>query len=448
MFLLLGFNPYLIFILVFVYIYLDLYYTKNKVPYFRLLHVSLLFVLFLTGAEAVKINEFFVWYTPVIAVVILMSILFNDLHLSFITALTISLFSSNRFEYVLIFMVTGIIASLLSKNLTTLKSIIRTFLLCGVIQVVLVFLLSNFSIERHMLTEYMHIMLSAGIYGMLLLGFIGFGVIHLLEYLFNIITNMSLVELADYNNPILKKLSLIAPGTYHHSLMVGNLSDAASEKIGANSLLARVGAYYHDIGKLDKPEYFAENQLMQFSKHENLTPSISKMVITNHVRQGVELANNYKLNKRIIDFIQEHHGTSIVFYFYMRALEEQQENIPGEEEFRYPGPKPRSKETAIVLLADSVEAATRTLDEPQPGKIEELVHKIINNKFIDGQLDQCDLTLKNLEQIGQTFTRMLTSIYHSRIQYPEEKQNANPKKSTEKNSSAAKKDNTKYRNNK
>jgi len=436
-----------VFVLALVYIYLDLYYTKNKVPYFRLLHIMLLFVLFLAGTELVKINGFFIWYTPVIATVILVSILFNDLHLSFITALTVALFSSQRLEYVFIFMIIGICASLLSRNLTTLKSIIRTFLVCGIIQVALVFLLNNFSIEKQLLREYMHIILSAGVSGMILLGFLGFGVIHLLEYLFNVATDISLLELADYNNPILKKMSFSAPGTYHHSLMVGNLSDAAAERIGANSLLSRVGAYYHDIGKLDKPEYFAENQFLQSSKHEKLTPTISKMVITNHVRHGVELANNYKLNKRIVDFIQEHHGTSVVFYFYMRALEEQQENIPGEEEFRYPGPKPRSKETAIVLLADSVEAATRTLDEPQPGKIEELVHKIINNKFIDGQLDECALTLKNLEQIGQTFTRMLTSIYHSRINYPEEKQNANLKKSTEKNSSAAKKDKKQYKNN-
>jgi putative nucleotidyltransferase with HDIG domain len=213
---------------------------------------------------------------------------------------------------------------------------------------------------------------------------------------------------------------LEAPGTYHHSLVVGNLSEAACGAVGANALLARIGAYYHDIGKLQKPDYFSENQNIKESRHDSLTPTMSKLVIMNHVKEGVELAGRYRLNPRIIDFIIQHHGNSLVYYFYRRALESLEEDQEIREEgFRYPGPKPSTKETAVVLLADSVEAAARALKEPTPAKIEELVHKIINNKFIDGQLDECDLTLKDLEKISALFIHILSGIYHGRITYPE-----------------------------
>ncbi|MFH1355395.1 MAG: HDIG domain-containing metalloprotein, partial [Candidatus Omnitrophota bacterium] len=246
------------------------------------------------------------------------------------------------------------------------------------------------------------------------------GVLPLFEYLFNTITNISLLELADFNHPLMQRMILEAPGTYHHSLIVGNLSEAACSAIGANALLARIGAYYHDIGKLEKPEYFSENQNIFASKHDTLTPSMSKLVITSHTKDGVELAKKYKLNQNIINFIHQHHGKSLVYFFYRRALESLEDDQEIKEEgFRYPGPKPDSKETAIVMLADSVEAATRALKEPSPPKISEVVHKIINNKFIDGQLDECDLTLKNLEKIAEVFIRLLGGIYHSRITYPE-----------------------------
>ena len=229
------------------------------------------------------------------------------------------------------------------------------------------------------------------------------------------------MELADFNHPLLQRMTLEAPGTYHHSLVVGNLSDAACQAVGANALLARIGAYYHDIGKLSKPGYFSENQGpdLKTSKHDTLSPTMSKLVIMNHVKEGVELAKKYKLNPQLVDFIEQHHGNSLVFYFYRRALENLDENEEiNEEGFRYPGPKPKTKEAAIVLLADSVEAASRTLKEPNAGNIEELVHKVINNKFIDGQLDECDLTLKDLEKISAVFVRILSGIYHSRITYP------------------------------
>jgi len=213
---------------------------------------------------------------------------------------------------------------------------------------------------------------------------------------------------------------------------VGNLAEEACNAIGANSLLARVGAYYHDIGKIEKAEYFVENQMGTSSKHEKLAPSMSALIITNHAKDGVELAKKYKLKKAIVDFISQHHGTSLIYYFYQRALEKvKTESELKEEEFRYPGPKPQTKETAIVLLADSVEASSRMLNEPTPARIKGLVQKIINNKFIDGQLDECDLTLKDLNKISDSFVRVLTGVFHTRLEYPESKTVKKEKKSAE-----------------
>lgn len=251
--------------------------------------------------------------------------------------------------------------------------------------------------------------------------FIVIGFLPVFEYTFNLITNITLLELSDLSNPILKELTIKAPGTYHHSIIVGNLAEEACDSIGANSLLARVGAYYHDIGKTEKAEYFVENEGPS-SKHKKLVPSMSALIITNHTKDGVELARKHKLNTAIIDFINQHHGTSLIYYFYQRALEKVKSSDElKEEEFRYPGPKPQKKETAIVLLADSVEASSRVLSDPTPARIRGLVQKIINNKFIDGQLDECPLTLNDLNKIAESFVRVLTGVFHTRLEYPEAK---------------------------
>ncbi|MFA5094268.1 MAG: HDIG domain-containing metalloprotein [Candidatus Omnitrophota bacterium] len=253
----------------------------------------------------------------------------------------------------------------------------------------------------------------------LAVGVIIVGTLHIFESLFHMTTNISLLELADPNKPLLKELILKAPGTYHHSLIVGNLAESACDAIGANGLLARVGSYYHDIGKVEKSEYFAENQMVSESQHDKLAPTMSSLIIINHVKDGIEKAKKAGLNKALIDFIEQHHGTGLIYYFYQRALESVEDLAKLEEEgFRYPGPKPQTKETAIVHLADSVEAASRTLQNPTPSNLEELVRRIINNKFIDGQLDECDLTLKDLNTIAATFTKVLTGVYHTRVQYP------------------------------
>ncbi len=246
------------------------------------------------------------------------------------------------------------------------------------------------------------------------------GILPVFENSFKITTDISLLELSDLNHPLLKEMVIEAPGTYHHSLVVGNLAEAVCEAINANPLLARVGSYFHDIGKIEKAEYFSENQSNKYSVHDKLSPTMSSLIITNHVKNGVELAQKYKLNREIVDIIKQHHGTGLVFYFFKRALEKTSEEEVGEQAFRYTGPKPQTKEAACVLLADSVEAGSRALEDPTPSRIKGLVRKIVNNKFIDGQLDECNLTLKDLEKIATIFTHILTGIYHTRVEYPDD----------------------------
>jgi cyclic-di-AMP phosphodiesterase PgpH len=246
------------------------------------------------------------------------------------------------------------------------------------------------------------------------------GAIPLLENLFQYTTDIKLIELTNLNSPILRELMIKAPGTYHHSVVVGNLVEAAAEAINANPLLARVAAYYHDIGKISKAQYFIENQSGGENRHDKLTPSMSALILITHVKEGAELARQHKLGQPISEIIRQSHGTGLIKYFYQKALEQA---LPGQEisehDFRYHGPKPQTREAGLVLLADNVEAASRTLVEASPARIQGLVQKIINNIFIDGQLDECELTLKNLHQIAWSFNQILAGIYHHRIDYPQ-----------------------------
>lgn len=249
---------------------------------------------------------------------------------------------------------------------------------------------------------------------------LAFLLLPLLEWAFDLVTDVSLLELSDLNHPILKRMIVEAPGTYHHSLVVSTLAESACQAIGANALLARVGCYFHDIGKIARAEYFTENQAYQSrSQHEKLTPTMSCLVIMNHVRDGIELGRKYKLREPILRFIPEHQGTGIIYYFYKKVLDmaEKGEKI-NPEDFRYPGPKPQTKETAVSMLADSTEAASRSLKEPSPENIRQLVRKIINDKFIDGQLDECNLTLRDLYKIQESFITNLNAIFHTRVAYP------------------------------
>ena len=247
------------------------------------------------------------------------------------------------------------------------------------------------------------------------------GTIPLIENLFYYTTDIRLLEQANFDSPVLRELMIRAPGTYHHSVLVGNLVEAAAESINANPLLARVAAYYHDIGKTSKPLYFIENVSQSDNRHDRLAPSMSALILISHVKEGVELAKEHRLGQPIVDIIRQSHGTGLITYFYQKAknLAAHEGKGVDEREFRYPGPKPQTREAGLVLLADHVEAASRTLADPTPARIQGMVQKIINNIFIDGQLDECELTLKNLHEIAKSFNRILAGIYHQRIEYPE-----------------------------
>jgi hypothetical protein len=217
----------------------------------------------------------------------------------------------------------------------------------------------------------------------------------------------------------MRRLMIEAPGTYHHSVIVGSLVEAAAAQIGANPLLAKVCGYYHDIGKIRKPLYFIENQTDGRNKHDKLAPSMSSLILIAHIKDGVEIAKENKLGQVIIDTIRQHHGTSIIKFFYEKAKQKKGEDNVNIDDFRYPGPKPQTKEAGLVMLADVVEAASRTLDNPTPSRIQGLVQKLINQIFSDGQLDSCELTLKDLHNIAKSFNKILYGIHHHRIEYSE-----------------------------
>jgi putative nucleotidyltransferase with HDIG domain len=252
-------------------------------------------------------------------------------------------------------------------------------------------------------------------------GIVTAGLAPLVEIAFGYTSDISLLELANLDRPILRKLMLEAPGTYHHSVIVGSLVEAAASEIGANHLLGKVCGYYHDIGKSKKPLYFIENQKSGKNRHDRLAPSMSSLILIAHVKDGVEIARENKLGQVIIDTIRQHHGTSLIKYFYEKAKQRRGEDAVNIDDFRYPGPKPQTREAGLVMLADVVEAASRTLDNPTPSRIQGLVQNLINNIFSDGQLEECELTLKDLHKIARSFNQILNGIHHHRIEYTEKR---------------------------
>jgi len=261
----------------------------------------------------------------------------------------------------------------------------------------------------------------------LLVGLLIQSLLPLIERVFLIATSMTLLDHSDANQPLLKKLAMEAPGTFSHSLLVGSIAETAAEAIERNGLLCRVGAYYHDIGKINKAGYFVENEMGSMSRHKELSPAMSQLIIAGHVKDGIEMAREYKLPAVLRQFIETHHGTTLIEYFYNKAVSqknqktetiEKDQSPPSETEFRYPGPKPRTKEAAIVMLADTVEGAIRSLSERTPTKIETLVHNMAMKRLQDGQFDMCDMSLRELSQIEASMAKALAAHYHGRIKYP------------------------------
>ncbi|MEK7249963.1 MAG: HDIG domain-containing metalloprotein [Bacteroidota bacterium] len=253
-----------------------------------------------------------------------------------------------------------------------------------------------------------------------------FGLLIFFEKYFRVTTDLTLIELGHFNHPLLKMLSEKAPGTYHHSMTMANLAEAAASAVGANEVLARAGAYFHDIGKVEKPTYFVENQKGNRNRHEKLAPRMSSLIIQNHVKKGMALAREHSLPEEVVDFIPQHHGTTRIDFFYRKALtlagnssDETKIDEINEEDYRYPGPKPQTKETGILMLADSIEAAARSLEDPAPQKLEVLIDDLIKKRFEEGELDECPLTLKDLTKIKKAFLGVLVGVYHGRVKYPE-----------------------------
>ncbi|OQX63602.1 MAG: hypothetical protein B5M56_02420 [Desulfococcus sp. 4484_241] len=283
--------------------------------------------------------------------------------------------------------------------------------------------------------------LGLAFFGGIFSGILTAGIAPIIEMVFDYTTDIKLLELSNLDQPLLKRLMLEAPGTYHHSLVVGAMAEAAASEIGANPLLARVCGYYHDIGKIKKPLYFIENIRDGKNKHDKLAPSMSSLILISHVKEGVEIARQYRLGKAIEDAIQQHHGTRLISYFYEKAKRQQEEagRHPGGKEqevnmddFRYPGPMPQTREVGIVMLADEIEAAARTLESPTPSRLQGLMQNLINKTFSEGQLNDCELTLKDLNKIAKSFNTILSGIYHNRIEYPDrengKKKNESPDK--------------------
>ena len=246
------------------------------------------------------------------------------------------------------------------------------------------------------------------------------GFLPIIEKVFGIATSMTLMDYSDANQPLLRKLAMEAPGTFSHSLFIGAIAEAATEAIGANGLLARVGAYYHDIGKMNKPAYFVENQMGSESRHEQLSPAMSQLIIVGHIKDGIEIAREYALPTVLRQFIETHHGTTLVEYFYHEAVKKQddKQSPVSESEFRYTGPKPRTKEAAIIMLSDAVESASRSMTELTPTKIEAIVHNLAMRRLQDGQFDECDLTLRELSRIEKSISITLAAHHHGRVAYP------------------------------
>lgn len=399
----------------FLGVLLAFYITKYRKIDVNLTDIVLLFVLFLFTSFLIGQPLHFVPYaSTLIAFSILITLLYNNLELSGLLIMYCSLITGvilgNELSTVVYYFCAGMVATFICYRTRRRWQIIEAGLSGGIVALLLYMLLKQ---ERVSIDTAIHFLMNGFLSPIIVLG-----MLPIFEFLFKVVTNISLLELTDFNHPLLKKMILEAPGTYQHSLVVANLAEAAAEAIGANSLLTRVGAYYHDIGKISKSEYFTENQVPYKDMHKNLTPAMSTLVILNHVKEGLELAFEHKISPKVVDFIAQHHGTTLVYYFYQRA--KHMEGVENEEQFRYPGPKPQNKETAIVHLADAVEAISRSLEDPSPSRIREMVNDTIKKKFLEGQLDETDLTLKDLDAITDSFSRILCAVFHTRIDYPKD----------------------------
>ncbi len=336
-----------------------------------------------------------------------------------LTAFLSGLVLPQAFSFSLITLIGGLVTSFRIRSHRRRSSILLTALLVGLANATIIVALHM--IEGQLFSSEGWFTVIMGLVGGLLTGIVVSAVLPILESLFKIASDIKLLELSDLNHPLMRQLVMNSPGTYHHSVVVSNLSEEAAEMIGANTLLVRVAAYYHDIGKIRKSNYFIENQSITENLHDQLTPRMSALILISHVKEGIELARKYNLPEQLIDFIPQHHGTSLISYFYNKAkeLEDPDQQDVDEADFRYSGPKPQSREAGILMLADAVEAASRSLRDPNPARVQNMVRNNVSRVFAEGQLDDCELTLRGLNLISAAFIRILTGRFHHRVDYPE-----------------------------
>ncbi len=337
--------------------------------------------------------------------------------IAMLIAIGTAIIFKNRFDIFIYFLLNSLMAAYWMQNCRERKVFIKAGLKLGLLNVILVTVIDVYMGG----TTIFKLMWDWGFAfsGGVGAGIVTAGIAPLVEIAFDYTTDIKLLELANLDQPILRRLMLEAPGTYHHSVIVGTMVEAAASEIGANPLLAKVCGYFHDIGKIKKPLYFIENQSNGVNRHDKLAPSMSSLILIAHIKDGVDIAKKNKLGNAIIETIRQSHGTSLITYFYEKAKHLRGEDVVNIDDFRYPGPKPQNREAGLVMLADAVEAASRTLANPTPSRIQGLVQNLINKIFSDGQLDNCELTLKDLHNIAKSFNKILHGIHHHRIEYPE-----------------------------
>ena len=383
--------------------YKDIYNNSSK-----LIMINIITIMTIVFARVFSIAS--PYLIPLACTPILLTLLLNyriSLVVSITNIILMAVAVSFNIEIIILAIVSVIVGATFLKKMQQRNDIVYSCIYIAILNGVM-----TLSISALVTSNLKEILLDTAfiLVGSLLSGILSTGLLPFFESMFDIVTNVKLLELSNPNNPLLKKLLMEAPGTYHHSVIVANLAEVATEAVGGNALLARIGAYYHDIGKTKKPYFFKENQLGKENPHDDITPELSKLLIISHVKDGLELAREYKLPKVIQDFIPTHHGKTLVKYFYLTAKNnaENPDDIK-EEDYMYPGPKPKTKEQCILMLADSVEAAVRSINNPTKEKIENMVDNIVKDKLSSGQLDDSQLTISDVKKIKKCCKMLLTS---------------------------------------
>lgn len=338
------------------------------------------------------------------------AVFFNCIFAILVGALT------GEVQFVVLSLVSGLVGAVSIVRLTERSDLYKTALYISVISIITI---GAWGVLNQTAWNIIGIGMIFGLLNGIFSSILTLGLLPMIESVFGVTTSIKLLELSNPNQPLLKKLMLEAPGTYHHSIMVGNLGEAAAEAVGADGLIVRIGAYYHDVGKIKRPYFFTENQFNGENPHDKISPTLSALILSSHVKDGVEMVKEAKLPPMIIDMVAQHHGNSLISYFYQKAKESDEE--VREEDYRYEQPKPQTKEAAILMMADTIEAAVRSKSDATPGQIEGFIRTLIKAKLNDGQFDECDLTFKDLDKIAETFGRVINGMYHKRIEYPAEK---------------------------